>query len=261
MKYAFQLSAKCGEILATTKKKLRVGCFMCQQIFPASEVDLTPYLKDHNADVLCPRCNMNTLIPDVAHVPLTETLLQDMLEYYRKETSGTEPESETLFYELQQRHFKAVRDETADDVADELLPVLLSPEQVHVYSPDDLVNRYDEMLAKADAGDRVIIARDGCHEAVLLGIREYALYARSLRIQYYEAAMNPKVAGDKDARRPDEVSRQAQVYQSLLQLDAEDAKSLASHSTLVGFSDEEDEAADDDVRKKLLDKDFDGKTD
>ncbi|MDL2233760.1 hypothetical protein LJC63_09340 [Ruminococcaceae bacterium OttesenSCG-928-L11] len=252
MKYAFELSAKCGEILATTKKKLRVGCFMCQQIFPASEVDLTPYLNDHRADILCPRCNMNSLIPDVAHVPLTETLLQDMLECYREETSGTEPESETLFYELQQRHFKAVRSEDADDIANELLPMLLPPEQVHVYSPDDLANRYDEMLAKADAGDRVIIARDGCHEAVLLGIREYALYARSLRMQYYEAAVKPKVAGDKDTRPPDEVARQAQVYQSLLQLEAEDARSLASHSILVDFPDEEDETAGDDVGKKLL---------
>lgn len=67
----------CNEALV--QKSANCGCFSCEQIFPASEVE--DYIKDEEGrTALCPHCGTDALIPDSCPYDLSEEFLQKMNE-------------------------------------------------------------------------------------------------------------------------------------------------------------------------------------
>jgi hypothetical protein len=56
------------------------GCFYCQKTFASSEVE--DWVDDEEGTALCPRCGIDSVIPESETYKLTPDLLRDMNEYW-----------------------------------------------------------------------------------------------------------------------------------------------------------------------------------
>lgn len=61
------------------EKSDKCYCFYCKSVFDSSEVDR--YLNDEKT-ALCPKCNVDSVIPDSINEPLDEEIIAEMQEYW-----------------------------------------------------------------------------------------------------------------------------------------------------------------------------------
>ncbi len=63
------------------RQSQRAGCFYCLAVFDAKEVkEWIPDKTDMTA--LCPRCGIDSVIPENAGFPLTEEFLREMYDHW-----------------------------------------------------------------------------------------------------------------------------------------------------------------------------------
>lgn len=79
----------CTANRAALANATRAGCFYCCEVFMATEaVDFVDGRQPETGDLadgvtaLCPRCGIDSVIPEVGNVVLTEDLLAEMKAYW-----------------------------------------------------------------------------------------------------------------------------------------------------------------------------------
>ena len=66
------------------------GCFYCKEIYPASEV--TRYLSEGSGTAFCPKCGIDSVLPDKSGLPITEEFLSSMHEEWFEKTYSHAPD-------------------------------------------------------------------------------------------------------------------------------------------------------------------------
>lgn len=93
--------AKSSDNYDAIQKSDKVGCFYCKEIFDASLVEeysryyseaendddsiVTLPLETHGGDALCPKCGIDSVLPDATQ-DLSKELLEEMKQIYFKYT-------------------------------------------------------------------------------------------------------------------------------------------------------------------------------
>lgn len=58
------------------------GCFYCERIFPAYDLDSEDDFTDWGNTALCPYCSIDSVIGDASNIPLSKELLHEMYQYF-----------------------------------------------------------------------------------------------------------------------------------------------------------------------------------
>lgn len=79
-------SSRHRELLAAAS---RAGCFYCGAVFAPSEItdwvdgrQAEPGSLDHGVTALCPRCGIDSVLPDIGTIAITPHLLAEMREFW-----------------------------------------------------------------------------------------------------------------------------------------------------------------------------------
>ena len=82
-----KIHSECGWHEKEILKSKLCGCFNCLSIFPPSEI--TEWIEEQEncprgpgKTALCPKCNIDTVLPDTIEHELTDELLKEMQKEY-----------------------------------------------------------------------------------------------------------------------------------------------------------------------------------
>jgi hypothetical protein len=75
----------CGRNRDAIRQSVRCGCFYCLAIYPAGAVEEYTYSDatlTNKGDALCPKCGIDSVIPDASGYALNDAFLSAMYDYW-----------------------------------------------------------------------------------------------------------------------------------------------------------------------------------
>ncbi len=71
----------CFSNRAAVEKSAMCGCFYCLSVYPASEI--ASWIDDDGGDTAeCPKCGIDSVIPDASGVPIDANFLKNMKRWW-----------------------------------------------------------------------------------------------------------------------------------------------------------------------------------